>query len=421
MKNRFGSCRFISIISAGILLVWGTVAATVSYGENSGVPSVSRDKASATRIVGGFEAQPGDWPFMGVLLSANARNPYYEFYCAVSLIAPSWALTAAHCVVNGDGSFNPNQKLDVIIGIHDLEERQGERIHVAEIILNADYDYAASDGDIALLRLERPSKAMPVTLVEQNTGTPIVTSGNSTVLGWGATQTDGTGGTDVLLQVTVPVVTNEECQRAEDSQDGYGATITDNMVCAGLAAGGKDACFGDSGGPLMIYENNQWTQIGIVSFGPFEGCALPNAYGVYTRVSQYRDWIDDQMEDTTPDQPPYEVLTDSSSYVVRAGSAVTVYGSEGQNNIRIEAGASATLLNFPGSNVVTLESSSALFTVSRSGATVTFQGTDGTVFSMPATPTPQSIVFSNESFSLRVDSGAVRLGDQVVGLTATPL
>lgn len=63
-----------------------------------------------------------------------------------------------------------------------------------------------------------------------------------------------------------------------------------------LCAGGeknKNACRGDSGGPLMYSEGNKWTLTGIVSFGP----ALCGKIGfngepaVYTRVAGYIQWI----------------------------------------------------------------------------------------------------------------------------------
>uniref|UniRef100_A0A3Q1IHJ5 Peptidase S1 domain-containing protein n=1 Tax=Anabas testudineus TaxID=64144 RepID=A0A3Q1IHJ5_ANATE len=84
----------------------------------------------------------------------------------------------------------------------------------------------------------------------------------------------------------------------------YGVgTITDNMMCAGLPAGGKDTCQGDDGGPLVIKQNSHWIQGGVTSFGI--GCALPNLPGVYTRVSQYQSWINSQIS-TPPGNWPWQ-------------------------------------------------------------------------------------------------------------------
>lgn len=65
------------------------------------------------------------------------------------------------------------------------------------------------------------------------------------------------------------------------------------MLCAGHMSGGRDTCQGDSGGPLAQRSNGQYVLIGITSFG--RGCARANTPGVYTRVSNYVDWIQEKM------------------------------------------------------------------------------------------------------------------------------
>jgi len=66
--------------------------------------------------------------------------------------------------------------------------------------------------------------------------------------------------------------------------------ITDNMICAGFFEGGKDACYGDSGGPFVVRDGHGgWKQVGIVASG--DGCAKPEGYGIYTRVPAVFDWI----------------------------------------------------------------------------------------------------------------------------------
>lgn len=114
----------------------------------------------------------------------------------------------------------------------------------------------------------------------------------------------------------------------------------------------------------------------------------------------------------------YIVLEDAAPLRISSGSVYFVYGNHENNTVILESGAGAKLTNFPGNNTITIESDSGGFTVSRSGAYVTFEGNDGTLLKMPATLSPQAIVFNDGSLALSIDSGEILLGGQIV--TAVP-
>lgn len=101
------------------------------------------------------------------------------------------------------------------------------------------------------------------------------------VTGWGLTSEHGAG-VAALREVTVPIVDRASCNRANS----FIAPVTKNMFCAGYAEGNRDACQGDSGGAASI----NGVVVGVVSWG--NGCARANFPGVYTKVANYRGWIE---------------------------------------------------------------------------------------------------------------------------------
>jgi len=241
----------------------------------------------STRIIGGFPSAEGDWPWMTHVRAEVAPGSFFE--CGGTLIRPSWVMTAAHCVFDPQGNLMPPEWFDVLVGEIDL--LAGERIPVVRIIPYPDYQPPVDYNDIALLQLKRPAPQQPVqlpglTFVEKWHNPAVPPGTMATALGWGTTSTESDVFPRFLQQVDLPIVDEETCQQA------YAFDIKETQVCAGFVDGGKDACQGDSGGPLVAQSpptGPSYVQVGITSFG--EGCAQPNAYGVYTRVSSYSLWV----------------------------------------------------------------------------------------------------------------------------------
>jgi len=100
------------------------------------------------------------------------------------------------------------------------------------------------------------------------------------VSGWGLLSSGGTLPSQ-LQAVEVYITSRAACNSAYAEYDG----ITDNMICAAVPGGGKDACQEDSGGPLVVGGQ----LVGIVSWGV--GCAEPNYPGVYSNVAILKSFV----------------------------------------------------------------------------------------------------------------------------------
>jgi len=258
-------------------------------------PATAAMLPEVTASIGGVEeAEAGAWPWMAAIVNARTADTYAGQFCGGSLIHAEWVLTAAHCVTNRQGVPDVPSTIDVVVGRHDLTTSAGQRIPVGEIRVHPGYEVAAAfDADIALLHLAQPAvlttTVQPIALLPNARAGLLQPNMPVTVTGWGTRTYNEPDYPAKLYQVVVPLFEQAVCRINYASA---GAEITDNMLCAGMAQGGKDSCQGDSGGPLVVADGMGWLQAGIVSWG--QACALPQLPGVYTRVDRFADWVNDE-------------------------------------------------------------------------------------------------------------------------------
>jgi secreted trypsin-like serine protease len=241
-------------------------------------------KGDAPKIVGGVPATPGAYPWQVSLVVSNISDAGRAHFCGGSIHSARWIITAAHCMAGLTSS-----QFQAIVGTHTLS-KSSDRQSVKRRIIHGDYQKTARhDSDIALIELEQAldlsGSAKPVTVLSTADESGILVEDRELIVtGWGAT-VQGGGVVRDLRQVRIPFTTRQTCSDPLS----YGNLITDTMICAGLAAGGMDSCQGDSGGPL-VSTTSPALLVGIVSWG--EGCARPAKYGVYTRIANFKSWID---------------------------------------------------------------------------------------------------------------------------------
>lgn len=201
-------------------------------------------------------------------------------FCGGSLITRDVILTAAHC---------QGPPFDVVVGRHDLQDRDGEEISIIQQVPHPKYNERTTDNDFMLVYLSGAVNAN-VDLVKLNDDPSVPEVGDLvTVLGWGDTDIRDHVFTssDVLLKVEVNCISNDDCEDSKYQSDTYQGQISQNMLCA--KSNGQDSCQGDSGGPLVIQKDGDAVLIGVVSWGI--GCASRHFPGVYARVSKAHEWI----------------------------------------------------------------------------------------------------------------------------------
>ncbi|GLV40322.1 snake [Carabus blaptoides fortunei] len=249
----------------------------------------------APLIVGGKDANPREYPHMALLGYGEKGDILWR--CGGTLISEQFILTAGHCLhYRNVGPVRWIRVGELVLGSN-TDEARPKDFSVLESIKHPQYLPPSSYNDIALVKVNgqiplgrfvRPACLHTTTFI--NATRYIAT-------GWGITQFGASKGSDALQKVILDSFSQDQCNTSYESNISdrklkFGI-VPETQMCAGGTDREKDACQGDSGGPLQIFSKEVYCMyniVGVTSFG--KTCGVTGSPGVYTRVSQYIDWIE---------------------------------------------------------------------------------------------------------------------------------
>ncbi|XP_023979366.1 brain-specific serine protease 4 isoform X1 [Physeter macrocephalus] len=273
--------HYLRIVTSLLLLA---APVTLAAAKTTGPPACGKPQ-HLNRIVGGEDSTDAEWPWL-VSIRKNGTH-----YCAGSLLTNHWVLTAAHCF---KGHLNKPALFSVLLGAWQLGNPgpRSQEVGIAWVQSHPVYSWKeGARADIALVRLEHAiqfsERILPICLPDSSIH--LLPDTNCWIAGWGSIH-DGVPlpHPQTLQKVKVPIIDSAVCSRLYWQGAGQGA-ITEDMLCAGYLEGERDACLGDSGGPLMCQVERTWLLAGVISWG--EGCAERNRPGVYISLAAHRSWV----------------------------------------------------------------------------------------------------------------------------------
>ncbi|CAH1100147.1 unnamed protein product [Psylliodes chrysocephalus] len=228
------------------------------------------------KIDGGIDAEIEDFPYVASVQFCPYKCSHI---CSAIIINENWVLTGSNCI-----KYIPYQKVDA--GAFYLAQDDKVTVDIEDTFVHPD---APSEGlgpnDLALLKLAQPltfnERIQPAKLPKQGQEF----TGKANVTGFGDSNHPDRNGLQTARDVTL--ISNDDCRKAikQVSPDQVSNLDDKSNLCT--LSKTANTCYGDVGGPL----SQDGTVIGTVTWY-LEPCETSGAPNVYTKLSNFVDWIE---------------------------------------------------------------------------------------------------------------------------------